>query len=80
MAEGLTPDASMFADLFRIISDHGLAIPPEIAAVFRSLATVEGTVSVAWPLETNPLVVSLRCPSWADEGRIITNGQTQAHT
>ena len=45
VAAGVTPDASMFTDLFRIVSDHGLAIPPEIAAVFRSLATVEGTIS-----------------------------------
>jgi ubiquinone biosynthesis protein len=45
VAAGVTPDASMFSDLFRIVSEHGLAIPPEIAAVFRSLATVEGTIS-----------------------------------
>ena len=45
VAAGVTPDASMFSDLFRIVPDHGLAIPPEIAAVFRSLATVEGTIS-----------------------------------
>jgi ubiquinone biosynthesis protein len=36
VATGVTPDASMFTDLFRIVSDHGLAIPPEIAAVFRT--------------------------------------------
>jgi ubiquinone biosynthesis protein len=35
----------MFSDLFRIVSDYELAIPPKIAAVFRSLATVEGTTS-----------------------------------
>ena len=45
VAAGVTPDASMFTDLFRIVSDHGLAIPPEIAAVFRSLATMEGTIT-----------------------------------
>ena len=45
VAAGVTPDASLFSDLFRIVSDHGLAIPPEIAAVFRSLATAEGTIS-----------------------------------
>ena len=45
VAAGVTPDVSMFTDLFRIVSGHGLAIPPEIAAVFRSLATVEGTIS-----------------------------------
>ena len=42
---GITPDVRMFTDLFRIVSDHGLAVPPEIAAVFRALATMEGTLS-----------------------------------
>ena len=32
---GITPDVTMFTDLFRIVSEHGLAVPPEIAAVFR---------------------------------------------
>jgi ubiquinone biosynthesis protein len=34
----------MFGDLFRILSQHELAVPPEIAAVFRALATLEGTL------------------------------------
>lgn len=42
---GLAPDVRMFADLFRIVSNHGLAVPPEIAAVFRALATLEGTLT-----------------------------------
>jgi ubiquinone biosynthesis protein len=42
---GLTPDVRMFTDLFRMISDHDLSIPPEIAAVFRALATMEGTLT-----------------------------------
>src|SRR6201996_1369076 len=45
MAVGVTPDVRMFTDLFRIVAEHGLAIPPEIAAVFRSLATMEGTLT-----------------------------------
>ena len=45
VAAGLTPDVRMFTDLFRIVSDHGLSIPPEMAAVFRSLATMEGTLT-----------------------------------
>ena len=44
VAAGITPDVRMFTDLFRIVSDHGLSIPPEMAAVFRSLATMEGTL------------------------------------
>jgi ubiquinone biosynthesis protein len=45
MAAGVPPDVRMFTDLFRIVAEHGLAIPPEIAAVFRSLATMEGTLT-----------------------------------
>ena len=41
---GITPDVTMFTDLFRIVSEHGLAVPPEIAAVFRALATMKGTL------------------------------------
>jgi predicted unusual protein kinase regulating ubiquinone biosynthesis (AarF/ABC1/UbiB family) len=39
----------MFTDLFRIVSEHGLAVPPEIAAVFRALATMEGTLTALAP-------------------------------
>jgi ubiquinone biosynthesis protein len=46
---GITPDVTMFTDLFRIVSDHGLAVPPEIAAVFRALATMEGTLTQLAP-------------------------------
>ena len=49
VAAGITPDVTMFTDLFRIVSDHGLAIPPEIAAVFRALATMEGTLTQLAP-------------------------------
>ncbi|TDD54672.1 AarF/ABC1/UbiB kinase family protein [Kribbella antibiotica] len=36
---------AMFNDLFKIITSHELGVPPEVAAVFRALATVEGTIS-----------------------------------
>ena len=49
VAAGITPDVRMFTDLFRIVADHGLAIPPEIAAVFRALATMEGTLTQLAP-------------------------------
>jgi len=45
VAAGLTPDATMFTDLFHIVSDHGLSVQSEIAAVFRCLATMEGTLT-----------------------------------
>jgi ubiquinone biosynthesis protein len=49
VAAGITPDVRMFTDLFRIVADHGLAVPPEIAAVFRALATMEGTLTLLAP-------------------------------
>ncbi|MFI6632897.1 ABC1 kinase family protein [Nonomuraea fuscirosea] len=48
MARHLGPgmdSARMFTDLFRIVSEYGLSIPPEVAAVFRALATLEGTLA-----------------------------------
>lgn len=44
-----SPGVRMFGDLFRIVADHGLAIPPEMAAVFRTLATAEGTLTAIAP-------------------------------
>jgi ubiquinone biosynthesis protein len=45
LGPGLIPDAGAFADLFRIVSAYGLAVPPEIAVVFRTLATLQGTLA-----------------------------------
>jgi ubiquinone biosynthesis protein len=48
-APGVTPDMRMFTDLFRIVTDFGLSVPAEIAAVFRALATIEGTLTQLAP-------------------------------
>ncbi|HWD80681.1 MAG TPA: AarF/UbiB family protein, partial [Kribbella sp.] len=45
LAAGVTVGPAMFNDLFKIITSHELGVPPEVAAVFRALATVEGTIS-----------------------------------
>ncbi|NHC16380.1 ABC1 kinase family protein [Motilibacter deserti] len=44
LGPGSTPGVAMFNDLFRLVSRHGLSVPPEIAAVFRSLTTLDGTL------------------------------------
>ena len=49
LSPGLAPDVRMFTDLFAIVSDYGLAIPPEVAAVFRALATLEGGLAQVAP-------------------------------
>lgn len=53
MARHLGPGAAlgpaMFNELFRIITSHDLGVPPEVAAVFRALATLEGTIARVAP-------------------------------
>ncbi|MFG1817191.1 ABC1 kinase family protein [Kribbella sp. NPDC049174] len=45
LAAGVALGPAMFNDLFKIITAHDLGVPPEVAAVFRALATIEGTIS-----------------------------------
>ncbi|TDU91498.1 ubiquinone biosynthesis protein [Kribbella voronezhensis] len=45
LGAGAALGPAMFNDLFKIITAHGLGVPPEVAAVFRALATIEGTIS-----------------------------------
>ncbi|APU20590.1 putative unusual protein kinase [Actinoalloteichus sp. GBA129-24] len=49
LSAGMTPSAQMFVDLFGIVSRHGLAVPPQLAAVARALGTLEGTLQVLLP-------------------------------
>jgi ubiquinone biosynthesis protein len=49
LTPGVPPDTRMFTDLFRIVAAHRLAIPPEVAAVFRAIGTLEGTLSLVSP-------------------------------
>ncbi|MFD4674930.1 ABC1 kinase family protein [Lentzea sp. NPDC058450] len=49
LGAGMRPDVEMFGDLFLIVSRFRLSVPPEIAAVFRALATLEGTLAVLAP-------------------------------
>ncbi|MGW3995785.1 ABC1 kinase family protein [Amycolatopsis sp. NPDC004772] len=46
---GRTPDLDLFAGLFRVVADFRLSVPPPVAAVFRALATVEGTLAALDP-------------------------------
>jgi ubiquinone biosynthesis protein len=49
VSHGQAPDIDMFTDLFRVVAEFRLSIPPAIAAVFRALATVEGTLGLLSP-------------------------------
>jgi ubiquinone biosynthesis protein len=46
---GAALDVEMFTDLFRLVASYGLTVPPEIAAVFRALATLEATLAQLAP-------------------------------
>ncbi|OLF09119.1 ubiquinone biosynthesis protein UbiB [Actinophytocola xinjiangensis] len=49
LADGNPPDIAMFTDMFTLITEFRLAVPPPIAAVFRALATAEGTLTLLSP-------------------------------
>lgn len=49
LSAGMRPDVEMFGDLFRLVYRYDLSIPPEVAAVFRALATLEGTLGTIAP-------------------------------
>ncbi|MEV6958245.1 AarF/UbiB family protein [Streptomyces sp. NPDC051207] len=40
-----SPGREMFTDLFLLVAQYGLTVPPEVAAAFRALATVEGALN-----------------------------------
>ncbi|MEV0092424.1 AarF/UbiB family protein [Streptomyces sp. NPDC050738] len=45
LGHGSAPGIEMFNSLFRLVADFRLSIPPELAAVFRALGTLEGTLT-----------------------------------
>ncbi|HEY6738822.1 MAG TPA: AarF/UbiB family protein [Actinopolymorphaceae bacterium] len=49
LTSGARPDLSMFTDLFAVVADFDLAVHAEVAAVFRALATLEGTLGLLAP-------------------------------
>ena len=49
LASGRPPDATMFADLFRLVTQHELAVPAEFMATFRALSTLEGGLTLLAP-------------------------------
>jgi ubiquinone biosynthesis protein len=49
LGAGQAPDATMFAELFRLVTRHKLAVPPEFAATFRALSTLEGGLTLLAP-------------------------------
>jgi ubiquinone biosynthesis protein len=49
MSPGATAGATAFPAVLRLVVAHRLTIPPQVAAVFRAFATLEGTLAVIDP-------------------------------
>nr|WP_274636590.1 AarF/UbiB family protein [Microbacterium bovistercoris] len=49
LGAGSVLDASAFTEVIGILGAHGLAVPPELTAAFRAIATVEGSARVLVP-------------------------------
>jgi ubiquinone biosynthesis protein len=49
MSPGTTAGAAAFPAVLRLVVAHRLTIPPQVAAVFRAFATLEGTLAVIEP-------------------------------
>ena len=49
LGPGTRVDAGVLGELLRLAGNHGLAVPAEIAAVFRALGTIEGTLTALHP-------------------------------
>ncbi len=49
LAPGVPPDAQMVPDLFRMLADNHLSALPEVAAAFRAIATLDGTLAALSP-------------------------------
>ncbi|HEY2639631.1 MAG TPA: AarF/UbiB family protein [Streptosporangiaceae bacterium] len=49
LGPGMTPDASMFNALFRLLISFGLVFQPAIGGVFRAMMTLEGTLLALSP-------------------------------
>src|SRR6266508_855468 len=49
LSPGATLDVELFTDLFRLLASYDLMVPPEVAAVFRALATLEATLAQLAP-------------------------------
>jgi ubiquinone biosynthesis protein len=49
LGAGMPMSTAMFTDLFQLLLDFGMGFPPEIGAVFRAVATLEGTLRTLSP-------------------------------
>ena len=75
LGPGSGPGVRMFTDLFRIVTSFGLSVPPEVAAVFRALATLEGTLSQLAPgFDIVPRLAASPASNWPTSGGPLRRG------
>jgi predicted unusual protein kinase regulating ubiquinone biosynthesis (AarF/ABC1/UbiB family) len=49
LGPGMAPGADILNDLLAVVVRYGLALDPQLAGVFRALATLEGTLQLIDP-------------------------------
>jgi ubiquinone biosynthesis protein len=67
LGPAMVPDAAMFYALFRLVANFGLVFPPVIAAVFRAMITLEGTLARLAPGFQIIQETSTMAASWLGE-------------
>jgi ubiquinone biosynthesis protein len=68
LGPGMVPDAAMFTTLFRLVAEFGLVFPPVIAAVFRAMITLEGTLARLAPAPWPAALIRTGTGSWPPAG------------
>jgi ubiquinone biosynthesis protein len=49
LGRGAVPNAAMLTDMLRLLASFGIVLPPEFSTLFRTLATLEGTLITLSP-------------------------------
>lgn len=49
MASSPAGSAALFVDIFRLVIDHGFSVPAQVAAAFRALGSLEGSLRLISP-------------------------------
>ncbi|MDN5853526.1 MAG: AarF/UbiB family protein [Actinomycetia bacterium] len=73
LGPGTPPGAGLLIELVRVLSAYGLRVPPEVAAAFRAVATLEGVLSQVPGFdpvaEARDLAASVRMPAFGADVR-----------
>ncbi|WP_068398649.1 ABC1 kinase family protein [Kribbia dieselivorans] len=73
---GVAGTSTIFGDLFTMVVRHGFTVPPQIAAAFRALGALEGTLTVLNP--DIDIIVAARAAGADHIGTRLRPGQLRA--